>query len=282
MWTDGRPQTPSCAVAPAHPASLQEEAAGKRSRREGLDSYRRCCWVPRHAGIAQSPQWHQMTRGQQRINLDDTFFCMKRVPVGMDPSVSLTAFPGSFLETPAQVDSEILGLRKLVVSQEVPHTQDLGPAGKRVSRVPSPQLRSETQFDRPLTVLPSPGEKPHGLGQTSPVESTPTTAKNMSEQQGGWGGRLGAEPGLGGGLELQDLRLLIQAHCEQLEEMESLCRREEALLSQQPSMNFTDYVLKLEEIMEQKAKCVRSVRAQLQLYLTCPCNAGAGTGSPTH
>nr|XP_015218138.1 PREDICTED: kinesin-like protein KIF24 isoform X2 [Lepisosteus oculatus] len=69
--------------------------------------------------------------------------------------------------------------------------------------------------------------------------------------------------------------LVIRAHREELDEMQSLSRREEALLSLQPDMDFTDYVVKLEEIMELKAKCVRSVRAQLQLYLTYPGATGS-------
>ncbi|XP_041720541.1 uncharacterized protein LOC121551926 [Coregonus clupeaformis] len=63
---------------------------------------------------------------------------------------------------------------------------------------------------------------------------------------------------------------IVQAHWEQLEEMESLCRREGTLLCQQPDMDFREYVQKLEEIMEQKAVCVQSMRAQLQPYLTHP------------
>ncbi|RXM90599.1 Kinesin-like protein KIF24 [Acipenser ruthenus] len=57
--------------------------------------------------------------------------------------------------------------------------------------------------------------------------------------------------------------------------MDTLRQREEALLSQLPGLDFTDYARKLEEIMVQKAKCMRSIRAQLQLYLTYP-----GAGGP--
>ncbi|XP_018615500.2 kinesin-like protein KIF24 [Scleropages formosus] len=63
-------------------------------------------------------------------------------------------------------------------------------------------------------------------------------------------------------------RFVVQAHCEQLAKMELLCRREEALLSMQPNMDFNDYVLMLEEIMELQSQCVHSMRLQLDLYLT--------------
>ncbi|XP_035495202.1 uncharacterized protein LOC118313666 isoform X1 [Scophthalmus maximus] len=60
---------------------------------------------------------------------------------------------------------------------------------------------------------------------------------------------------------------VVQAHWEQFEEMEALCHKEGTLLCQQPDMAFGEYVHKLEEIMERKAWCVHSMRAQLQPYL---------------
>ncbi|XP_029296186.1 uncharacterized protein LOC115013805 [Cottoperca gobio] len=60
---------------------------------------------------------------------------------------------------------------------------------------------------------------------------------------------------------------VVQAHWEQLEEMEALCRKEGMLLCQQPDMAFGDYVQKLEDIMERKAQCVHIMIAQLQPYL---------------
>uniref|UniRef100_A0AAQ5XKX5 Kinesin motor domain-containing protein n=1 Tax=Amphiprion ocellaris TaxID=80972 RepID=A0AAQ5XKX5_AMPOC len=60
---------------------------------------------------------------------------------------------------------------------------------------------------------------------------------------------------------------IVEAHWEQLKEMEALCRKEGKLLCQQPDMAFGEYILKLEEIMEKKARCVHSMRAQLQPYL---------------
>nr|XP_004544746.1 kinesin-like protein KIF24 isoform X2 [Maylandia zebra] len=60
---------------------------------------------------------------------------------------------------------------------------------------------------------------------------------------------------------------IFKAHWEQLKEMEALCCKEGKLLCQQPDMAFGEYVQQLEEIMEKKAWCVHSMRAQLQPYL---------------
>uniref|UniRef100_A0A672G465 Kinesin-like protein n=1 Tax=Salarias fasciatus TaxID=181472 RepID=A0A672G465_SALFA len=60
---------------------------------------------------------------------------------------------------------------------------------------------------------------------------------------------------------------VIKAHWEQLKEMDALCHKEGLLLHQQPDMGFGEYVHRLEEIMEKKAQCVHSMRAQLQPYL---------------
>ncbi|XP_054467751.1 uncharacterized protein LOC129101833 [Anoplopoma fimbria] len=60
---------------------------------------------------------------------------------------------------------------------------------------------------------------------------------------------------------------VVQAHWEQLEEMEALCLKEGTLLCQQPDMAFEEYVHKLEDIMERKARCIQSMIAHLQPYL---------------
>ncbi|KAK5932472.1 hypothetical protein CgunFtcFv8_004174 [Champsocephalus gunnari] len=60
---------------------------------------------------------------------------------------------------------------------------------------------------------------------------------------------------------------VVQAHWEQLEEMEALCRKEGMLLCRQPDMAFGDYVHKLKEIMERKALCVHIMKSHLQQYL---------------
>ncbi|KAM9361014.1 kinesin-like protein KIF24 [Symphorus nematophorus] len=66
---------------------------------------------------------------------------------------------------------------------------------------------------------------------------------------------------------------VVQAHWKQLEEMETLCRKEGRLLCQQPDMAFGEYIHKLGELMERKARCVHSMIAQLQPYLkTSPSN----------
>ncbi|KAK2837212.1 hypothetical protein Q5P01_014424 [Channa striata] len=60
---------------------------------------------------------------------------------------------------------------------------------------------------------------------------------------------------------------VVKAHWEKLEEMEALCHKEGLLLCQLPDMAFGEYIHKLEKIMERKAQCVHSMRAQLQPYL---------------
>uniref|UniRef100_A0A8C4W5A9 Kinesin-like protein KIF24 n=1 Tax=Gopherus evgoodei TaxID=1825980 RepID=A0A8C4W5A9_9SAUR len=64
-------------------------------------------------------------------------------------------------------------------------------------------------------------------------------------------------------------RVVIQAHREQLDEMASLCFKEETLINQM-SADFENYVTRLDEILMLKSKCIQSMRAQLQLYLACP------------
>ncbi|XP_070689493.1 kinesin-like protein KIF24 [Pempheris klunzingeri] len=78
---------------------------------------------------------------------------------------------------------------------------------------------------------------------------------------------------------------IVQAHWEQLEEMEALCHDEGTLLCQQPNMEFATYVHKLEEIMERKAQCVHGMIAQLQPFLqlshsNCPHNQGENDHDP--
>ncbi|KAJ8380744.1 hypothetical protein SKAU_G00015220 [Synaphobranchus kaupii] len=273
-------------------------------------------WAHFESAVAPDGQ-----RGQQNFDLDSAVLCMKEMSATKEPPLSLTAFPGSFLETSVQPDSDILGLIKATAAPGVSKIQD--PAGKAVSHT---SLSSQCQSE------PTPTE-------ASPLKPTPVTEKSSGVKQGISGGSIRTEPNQGGGQDEQSLplkmvvsgqqglpqeilktgglgkphsvtrdpsqhsdpsmtssyprlsgtthsrseglglaqRLVVQAHCEQLEEMDSLCRREESLLSLQPSMDFTDYVLKLEEIMELKAKCVRSMRAQLQLYLTCPCSTDTHT-----
>uniref|UniRef100_A0A674J1C3 Kinesin-like protein KIF24 n=1 Tax=Terrapene triunguis TaxID=2587831 RepID=A0A674J1C3_9SAUR len=65
------------------------------------------------------------------------------------------------------------------------------------------------------------------------------------------------------------LQVVIQAHREQLDEMASLCFKEETLINQM-SADFENYVTKLDEILMLKSKCIQSMRAQLQLYLAWP------------
>lgn len=60
---------------------------------------------------------------------------------------------------------------------------------------------------------------------------------------------------------------IIEAHLEQLKEMETICQKEGELLYQQHDMEFVEFVHKLAEILERKARCVQTMRAQLRVYL---------------
>ncbi|XP_061585215.1 kinesin-like protein KIF24 [Cololabis saira] len=60
---------------------------------------------------------------------------------------------------------------------------------------------------------------------------------------------------------------IVEAHLEQLKEMEALCHKERMLLSQQHNMAFQEYVHKLEEFMKQKARCVHIMGSLLQPHL---------------
>ncbi|XP_034758401.2 kinesin-like protein KIF24 [Acipenser ruthenus] len=121
------------------------------------------------------------------------------------------------------------------------------------------------------------------LDSTSPIRPDQRSRPQSPDEETGWRW-LSAHTGARHPQQITDQqlealgkaqRLVVQAHCEEMEEMDTLRQREEALLSQLPGLDFTDYARKLEEIMVQKAKCMRSIRAQLQLYLTYP-----GAGGP--
>ncbi|XP_026721397.1 kinesin-like protein KIF24 [Athene cunicularia] len=63
---------------------------------------------------------------------------------------------------------------------------------------------------------------------------------------------------------------VIWAHRQQLDEMASLCFKEECLINQMSAMDFQNFVTKLDEVLVLKLKCIQMMRAQLQLYLTSP------------
>ncbi|NXU76812.1 KIF24 protein, partial [Oreotrochilus melanogaster] len=65
---------------------------------------------------------------------------------------------------------------------------------------------------------------------------------------------------------------VIQAHQQQMDEMASLCFKEECLVNQMSAMDFQNFVTKLDEILVLKSKCIQTMRAQLQL-----CTASPGT-----
>ncbi|KFZ53823.1 Kinesin-like KIF24 [Podiceps cristatus] len=63
---------------------------------------------------------------------------------------------------------------------------------------------------------------------------------------------------------------VIWAHRQQLDEMASLCFKEECLINQMSATDFQNFVMKLDEILVLKSKCIQTMRAQLQLCLASP------------
>ncbi|XP_010078029.1 PREDICTED: kinesin-like protein KIF24 [Pterocles gutturalis] len=63
---------------------------------------------------------------------------------------------------------------------------------------------------------------------------------------------------------------VIQAHRQQLDEMASLCVKEECLINQMSATDFQNFVTKLDEVLVLKSKCIQTMRAQLQLCLVSP------------
>uniref|UniRef100_A0A8B9FVA0 Kinesin-like protein KIF24 n=1 Tax=Amazona collaria TaxID=241587 RepID=A0A8B9FVA0_9PSIT len=61
---------------------------------------------------------------------------------------------------------------------------------------------------------------------------------------------------------------VLRAHRQQLDEMASLCFKEECLINQMS--DFQNFVTKLDEILILKSKCIQMMRDQLQLYLASP------------
>ncbi|XP_052526597.1 kinesin-like protein KIF24 [Tympanuchus pallidicinctus] len=61
---------------------------------------------------------------------------------------------------------------------------------------------------------------------------------------------------------------MIQAHRQQLDEMASLCFKEEHLINQMSGTDFQNFIVKLDEILVLKSKCIQTMRAQLQIYLS--------------
>ncbi|NXG43015.1 KIF24 protein, partial [Psilopogon haemacephalus] len=63
---------------------------------------------------------------------------------------------------------------------------------------------------------------------------------------------------------------VIRAHRQQLDEMASLCFKEECLIKQMSATDFQSSVTKLDEILVLKVKCIQTMRAQLQICLASP------------
>ncbi|XP_069737009.1 kinesin-like protein KIF24 [Phaenicophaeus curvirostris] len=63
---------------------------------------------------------------------------------------------------------------------------------------------------------------------------------------------------------------VICAHRQQLEEMASLCFKEECLINQMSATDFQNFLTKLDEVLALKSKCIQTMRAHLQVYLASP------------
>ncbi|NXT79774.1 KIF24 protein, partial [Zapornia atra] len=63
---------------------------------------------------------------------------------------------------------------------------------------------------------------------------------------------------------------VIRAHRQQLDEMASLCFKEECLINLMSATDFQNFVTKLDEVLVLKSKCIQTMRSQLQLYLASP------------
>ncbi|XP_041057415.1 kinesin-like protein KIF24 isoform X2 [Carcharodon carcharias] len=61
-------------------------------------------------------------------------------------------------------------------------------------------------------------------------------------------------------------KLVVQAHCEHLEDILALFEKEEYLLNKLATLDFKDYVTQLEEILMQKSKCIQRMQGQIHKY----------------
>lgn len=76
-------------------------------------------------------------------------------------------------------------------------------------------------------------------------------------------------------------QFVLQIRQEQLEEMAALCLEEESLISQISDMDFEGLVVKLDEMLMLKSKCIQRMRAQLQPLLATPNGLALQGLSPT-
>ncbi|XP_048402707.2 kinesin-like protein KIF24 isoform X1 [Stegostoma tigrinum] len=61
-------------------------------------------------------------------------------------------------------------------------------------------------------------------------------------------------------------KLIVQAHCEHLEDMLGLFEKEECLLNKLSMLDFKDYMTQVEEILMQKNKCIERMQGQIHKY----------------
>ncbi|NXY78474.1 KIF24 protein, partial [Glareola pratincola] len=108
---------------------------------------------------------------------------------------------------------------------------------------------SATKDNKPLTNAKSPSGT---MSSSSSLSATPEMGKWRREA-----------------LEKAQ-QAVIRAHRQQLDEMASLCFKEECLINQMSATDFQNFVTKLDEVLVLKSKCIQAMRAQLQLYLAAP------------
>ncbi|XP_055367559.1 kinesin-like protein KIF24 [Betta splendens] len=177
----------------------------------------------------------------------------------------------------------------LLVSHQDPGDAQQKPPNQ-VTEVPAPPLSRFTYASMPAPVKPIEpsvqcvchvdSSKSHNLTHDSKPPSFLSTQASQSVlgqlnnalKMNGPTGSNGQVPPMMHVTTLENMNhsqwCVVRAHWEQLEEMEALCQTEGVLLCQQPDMEFREYICKLVKIMERKAQCVHSMRAQLQSYLT--------------
>ncbi|XP_034547184.1 uncharacterized protein LOC117818427 isoform X2 [Notolabrus celidotus] len=151
-----------------------------------------------------------------------------------------------------------------------------------VTQIP-PECSQHMHNKHPLSISITPSESVSGQMKTLPkqghmVHLIPSDKSNISLRPNDWT-RSKFERGTSNQKTRNIINLptledvdhakwcVIQAHWNQLEEMEALWHKEGTLLCQQPDMAFSEYIHNLEEIMKRKAQCVHSMIAQLQPYL---------------
>ncbi|NXL93874.1 KIF24 protein, partial [Alectura lathami] len=149
----------------------------------------------------------------------------------------------SAVQSPSQ-ECSLLQPRSGLRNEDFSHSEDPAKASFSNEEI---GLRSATKDTKPLANANSPSGTSIG---------SPSTASEVGKWQKE-------------ALEKAQ-QAMIRAHRQQLDEMASLCFKEECLINQMPGTDFQNFVTKLDEILVLKSKCIQTMRAQLQLYLASP------------